>query len=70
MKYFEAEDIEKRETNYNAEGMSCEETLTVIDQYNEKKTRNIKEYKECEEMKETCHSLVRGYKRLDGYIID
>ena len=69
-KSFEVEDTEKWETNYDMEEMSCKEITTVIDQYNDMKTCNIKECKEYEEAKETYNSLVCEYKRLEVYIID
>ena len=52
------------------EEISCEQIITVIDQYNENKTCDIKECEECKEKKETCYSLVCEYKRLEGCIID
>ena len=62
--------MEKQQTNYNTEEMSCEEITTVRDQYNENKTHNIKEFEECEETKEVHDILVCEYKRLEGYMID
>ena len=67
MKCFEAEDIEKRETNYDVEEMSHKEITKVIDQYNDKKTCSSKE---CEKTAEAHDSLACEYKRLEKSIID